>query len=98
MEQPTRSDYVLAWRRYAGDLRQRLGAANARIEAEVERVIGERERADVYRRWLRSSRTAQRRAERRLSRIDDLLREGDVLGARRLLEVYNGAPGSVSAR
>lgn len=85
MEQPRGSDDVRAWRRYAGELRQRLGAVKATATAETARADGERERAEVWRGWFKSARAVGRRAERQLSHVEALLLEGEIDAAIRLL-------------
>lgn len=85
MEQPTRDDDARAWRRYAGELRQRLGVAKAQAASEAKRAEGEHERAKVWRAWFKTARAAQRRAERLLDRVTELLERGDVPAAVDLL-------------
>jgi hypothetical protein len=74
MDQPTRDDDVAAWRKYAGDLRQRLGQAYADARAAEQRAAeAEAELA-----------LSQRRGKRTrvyLNRVHRLLTEGDVPGA-----------------
>jgi hypothetical protein len=85
VEQPKWTDDVQAWRRHAGELRQRLGAAKAHAAAETERADGEHARAEVWRGWFKSARAAGRRADRQLGHVEALLRDGEVDAAIRLL-------------
>lgn len=96
MEPPKGSDDVQAWRRYAGDLRQRLGAAKAHAAAETARAGGEHERAEVWRGWFKSARAAGRRADRQLGHIEALLQEGEVDAALRLLAERRERIGTVA--
>ena len=79
MEQPRWDDDVLAWRRYAGELRQRLGAMKrsaAAVTADLRMLHGE------HRRLLTAHRHLGRRMDT-LARI--LLDDGDVAAAANVL-------------
>lgn len=92
MDQPRWDDDKLAWRRYAGGLRERMGDAyrraqdaEARATSAEARAVAAEERAAEAAAVSAEVTRRSKRARSQLNQLERLLRDGDIPAAVELL-------------
>ncbi|MBN7792509.1 hypothetical protein [Microbacterium esteraromaticum] len=81
MKQPRWDDDAVAWRTFAGALRERMGAARRRAVEAEGKLQGVWERGDRWRDRYDRLLKAKRRDGWMLDRLESLLHDDDVAGA-----------------
>ncbi|GAA3211193.1 hypothetical protein GCM10017690_22290 [Microbacterium terregens] len=98
MEQPSWDDDAVAWRRFAGGLRERMGEANRRAADAEARALDAEERAALAEAEADRLTRRSKRSRWQLTRLEKLLAEGDVAAAVDLLAYRRAGIRSIGGR